>query len=54
MLHCSMQRVLHSLVGERKDCEELEPRPKEDWIFVDKKKTEARKHQLEWSASLGK
>ena len=28
----------HCLVEERKDCEELKPKPKEKWIFVDQKK----------------
>ena len=28
----------HCLVEEWKDCEELKPKPKERWIFVDKKR----------------
>ena len=36
----------HCLVEEWKDCEELKPKPKEKWIFVDKKIEEAR-HQTE-------
>ena len=30
----------HCLVKEWKDCEELKPKPKEKWIFVDQKKEE--------------
>ena len=37
------------LVEEWKDCEELKPKPKEKWIFVDKKSEET-KHRTEWSA----
>ena len=33
----------------RKDCEELMPKPKEKWIFVDKKSEET-KHRTEWCA----
>ena len=27
----------HCLVGQWKDCEELRPKPKEKWVFVEKK-----------------
>ena len=37
------------LVEKWKDCEELKPKPKEKWIFVDKKSEEA-KHRTEWCA----
>ena len=32
----------HCLVVQWKDCEELKPKPKEKWIFVDKKSEEAK------------
>ena len=38
-----------SLVEEWKDCEELKQKPKEKWIFVDKK-SEEMKHRMEWCA----
>ena len=34
---------------EWKDCEELKPKPKEKWSFVDKKSEET-KHRTEWCA----
>ena len=37
----------HWLVEAWKDCEELKPKPKERWIFVDKKKEE-KEHRTEW------
>ena len=37
----------HCLVEEWKDCEELEPKPKEKWVFV-KQQGEAKKHRTEW------
>ena len=40
---------LHCLVEQWKDCEELKPKPKEKWIFVDKKSEET-KHRTEWCA----
>ena len=43
----------HCLVEERKDCEELGPKPKEMWIFVDKKSEETR-HRTEWCAAANK
>ena len=39
----------HCLVDEWEDCEELKPKRKEKWIFVDKK-SEEMKHQTEWCA----
>ena len=39
----------HCLVEELKDCEELRPKPKERWIFVDKRR-ERMKHRTEWCA----
>ena len=43
----------HCLVEEWKDCEELKPKPKEKWMFVDKKREEM-KHQTEWCAQANK
>ena len=40
---------VHCLVEEWKDCEELRPKPKEKWSFVDKG-SERMKHRTEWSA----
>ena len=37
----------HCLVEEWKNCEELKPKPKAKWIFVDKKR-EGAKHRTEW------
>ena len=37
------------LVEQRKDCEELKPKPKEKWTFVDQKRDET-KHRTEWCA----
>ena len=37
----------HCLVEEWKDCEELKPKPREKWIFVDGKREET-KHRTEW------
>ena len=39
----------HCLVEEWKDCEELEPKPKEKWRFVDRK-SEGMKLRTEWCA----
>ena len=36
-------------VEQWKDCEELRPKPKEMWIFVDKR-SEGMKHRTEWCA----
>ena len=43
----------HRLVEERTYCEELEPKSKEKWIFVNKKR-EAMKHQTEWCETTNK
>ena len=43
----------HCLVQQWKDCEELKPKPKEKWIFVDKKSEET-KHRTEWCAGTGR
>ena len=43
----------HCLVKEWKDCEELKPKPKEKWIFVDKKREET-KRRTEWCAEANK
>ena len=37
------------LVEEWKDCEELKPKAKEKWRFVDKR-SEEKKHRMEWCA----
>ena len=39
----------HCLVKEWKDCEELKPKPKEKWSFVDKRR-ERMNHRTEWCA----
>ena len=44
---------LHCLVEEWKDCEELKPKPKEKWIYVDQKREET-KHRTEWCAGANK
>ena len=41
------------LVEEWKDCEELKPKPKEKWKFVDQKREET-KHPTEWCAEANK
>ena len=43
----------HCLVEEWKDCEELVPQPKEQWIFVDRRGEET-KHRTEWCAQAKK
>ena len=43
----------HCLVEEWKYCEELKPRTKEKWIFVDQKSEEL-KHQTGWCAQANK
>ena len=50
-VHAAPQHAarFHCLVEEWKDCEELKPKPKEKWIFVDKKSEET-KHRTEWRA----
>ena len=39
----------HCLVEEWKDCEELRPKPKEKWVFMEKKSENGR-HRTEWCA----
>ena len=39
----------HCLEEQGKDCEELKPKPKEKWSFVDKR-SEGMKHRTEWCA----
>ena len=39
----------HCLVEEWKDCEELKPKPKEKWVFIEKK-SESTRHRAEWCA----
>ena len=41
----------HLLVEEWNVCEELKPKPKEKWIFVDKKSEET-KHRTKWCADI--
>ena len=43
----------HCLVEQWKDCEELKPKPKEKWNFVDRKKEET-KHRTAWCADTNK
>ena len=43
----------HCLVEEWKDCEELRPKPKEKWIFVDKRR-ERMKHRTQWCAEANR
>ena len=38
---------------EWKDREELKPKPKEKWTFVDQRREET-KHRMEWSAEANK
>ena len=47
-VHVALQHAagFHCL-EERKDCEELKPKPKEKWIFVNKK-SEGAKHRTAW------
>ena len=53
MQPCSMAASFHCLVVEWKDCEELKPKPKEQWIFVDQKREET-KRRTEWFAETNK
>ena len=39
----------HCLVEEWKDCEELKPKPREKWVFVDRKREET-KHRTDEDA----
>ena len=50
-VHANLQCAagFHCLVEEWKDCEELQPQPKEKWIFVHEKRAES-KHRTEWCA----
>ena len=50
---CSMRPASTCLVEQWKDCEELEPKPKEKWTFVDEKSEET-KHRTEWFAAADK
>ena len=43
----------HCLVEQWKDCEELEPEPKEKWSFVDKR-SEGMKRRTEWCAEANR
>ena len=43
----------HCLMDEWKDCEELKPKTKGKWIFVDREKEET-KHRTEWCAETNK
>ena len=45
--------IFHCLVEEWKDCEELRPKPKEKWSFVDKRR-ERMKHRPEWCAEANR
>ena len=44
---------VHCLVEEWKDCEELKPKPKEKWLFMEKK-SENTRHRTEWCAETDK
>ena len=50
-VHAALQYAasFHCLVEHWKDSEEIKPKPKEKWIFVDKKSEETR-HRTEWCA----
>ena len=37
----------HCLAEDKKDCEEVKPKPKEKWVFVEKK-IENTMHRTEW------
>ena len=54
-VHAALQYAasFHCLVEEWKDCEELKPKPKEKWTFVDQKREET-KHRTEWCAETNK
>ena len=43
----------HCLVEEWKDCEEFQPKSKEKWFFMDKKR-KVRKHQTDWCVTADK
>ena len=44
----------HCLVEEWRDCEEIDPKPTEKWVFVDFEKVEAWKHRAEWCAATSR
>ena len=48
-VHVALQYAasFHLLVEQWKDCEELEPKPKEKWSFVDKR-SEGMEHRTVW------
>ena len=50
-VHAALQYAasFHCLVEQRKGCEELRPKPKEKFVFVEKK-SENIKHRTEWCA----
>ena len=54
-VHAALQCAasFHCLVEQWKDCEELKPKPKEKWIFVDEKSEET-KRRAEWCAEADK
>ena len=54
-VYTAMQHAanFHCLVEEWQDCEELKPKPKVKWIFVNKK-LEAKKHRTLWCAAASK
>ena len=54
-VHAALQYAasFHCLVEQWKGCEELKPKPKEKWVFVDKKGEET-KHRTEWCAEADK
>ena len=53
-VHAALQYAAscHCLVEEWKDCEELRPKPKEKWVFVEK--SESTMHRTEWCAEAHK
>ena len=52
MRHCNMQ-LAFTVCRRNNDCEELGLKPKEKWVFVNKK-VEAKKHRTEWCAAANK
>ena len=54
-VHVALQYAasFHCLVDQWKGCEELRPKPKEKWIFVDKTSEET-KHRTWWCAEAGR
>ena len=50
---CAALQYAASLVIEWKGCEELKPKPKEKWTFVDEKREET-KNRTEWCADANK